>query len=158
MSTSTPQNTPVIVEGRDRQLITRGVMSSRIIAWLVDALLVTIIAAFIWLICAMLGVITFGATWFFLPVVAVGTVMGYAAINISGTTQATPGMRMAGLMVTDHEGNRPQALNAAVHALLFYVVAPVFPLWLAMIGIGFLRSDSRMGHDLIAGLKVGRRV
>jgi uncharacterized RDD family membrane protein YckC len=132
---------------------TRGVMISRMLAWLVDALLLVVITGAIWLILLP----TLGLSLFLMPVVAVGTFMAYAAVTISGSKQATIGMRMAGLKVTDTGGNRPEALAAAVHALLFYVAAPVFPVWLLMIATGFVRSDRRFGHDLITGLCIGRR-
>jgi uncharacterized RDD family membrane protein YckC len=157
MSTVSAQSVPVITLDDTPPVATRGVMGSRIIAWIVDALMLTIIAGLAWLILIILVPFTLGTSLFFMPVVAVGAVMAYAAIMISGSRQATIGMRMTGLMVTDMTENRPQALNAAVHALLFYVAAPAFPVWLAMIGIGFLRSDRRFGHDLIAGLRIGRR-
>jgi uncharacterized RDD family membrane protein YckC len=156
MNTASHRSVPVITIDDTPPLTTRGVMGSRIIAWLVDALMLALIAGLAWLILIVLVPFTLGASLFFMPAVAVGTVMAYAAITIGGSKQATIGMRMTGLKVSDMAGNRPQALNAAVHALLFYVAAPVFPVWLAMIGIGFLRSDSRFGHDLIAGLRVGR--
>lgn len=156
MSTAA-RSVPVITIDDTAPVTTRGVMGSRIVAWLVDALMLALLAGLFWLILIVLVPFTLGASLFFMPVVAVGTVMAYAAMTIGGPRQSTIGMRLTGLMVTDMAGNRPQALNAAVHALLFYVAAPVFPVWLLMIGIGFLRSDSRFGHDLVAGLKVGRR-
>ena len=47
-------------------------------------------------------------------------------------------------------------ITAAVHALLFYVAAGTFVLWVLDVVIGFARSDRRLGHDLILGVMLVR--
>jgi uncharacterized RDD family membrane protein YckC len=131
-----------------------GVMGGRIMAWIVDFLVVAMLT---WLIVTMLGIagfLTFGLTWMLIPIAAVGTLLSYAAITIGGRRQATYGMRMAGLRVERVAGDRPDALAAAVHALLFYVAAGTIGLWCLTVTIGLLRRDKRMGHDLLTGLVV----
>ena len=65
---------------------------------------------------------------------------------------------MMGLRVVAPEsGARVDYLTAAIHALLFYVaVASAFLLWMLDVGIGLVRADRRLGHDLILGLAVVR--
>jgi hypothetical protein len=41
---------------------------------------------------------------------------------------------------------------AAVHALLFYVAASTFFLWVLDLGLGMVRSDRRLGHDLLTNI------
>lgn len=133
-----------------------GVLGGRIMAWIVDFL---IIAMLTWLIVTMLsiaGFLTFGLTWMLIPIAAVGTLLSYAAITIGGARQATFGMRMSGLRVERVAGGRPDGLAAAVHALLFYVAAGTVALWCLTVSIGLLRRDKRMGHDLLTGLVVVR--
>jgi hypothetical protein len=48
-------------------------------------------------------------------------------------------------------------LTAAVHALLFYVAAGTFVLWLLDLFLGVARSDRRLGHDLLTGVVLVRR-
>jgi uncharacterized RDD family membrane protein YckC len=133
-----------------------GVIVRRGFAWLIDACILLVIAMILWVVVLIIGFLTFGLGWFLLPVLAVTTIMAYAAVTIGGSRQATPGMRMLDLVVTTPEGDAPAALNAAVHALLFYLIAPTFVLWFASLLIGFLRADARMGHDLLTNLRVGR--
>ena len=112
-----------------------------------------------WLVVFLLGVlgiVTFGATWLLIPIATVATALGYAALTIGGRKQSTWGMRVAGLRVETASGGRPDGLAAAVHALLFYVAAGTFLLWLVDVACGFAREDRRMGHDLLTGLVIVR--
>jgi uncharacterized RDD family membrane protein YckC len=133
-----------------------GVMGGRIMAWIVDFLIVALLT---WMICTVLvivGFLTFGLAWMLIPIAAVGTLLAYVAITIGSARQATYGMRWAGLRVERVAGGRPDGLAAAVHALLFYVAAGTVALWCLTVTIGLLRRDRRMGHDLLTGLVVVR--
>lgn len=133
-----------------------GVLGGRIMAWIVDVLIVAMLT---WMILTLLGIagfVTFGLTWMLIPIAAVGTLLSYAAITIGGSRQATYGMRMAGLRVERVAGRRPDGLAAAVHALLFYVATGTILLWCLTVTLGLLRRDKRMGHDLLTGLVVVR--
>lgn len=134
-----------------------GVLGSRAFAWLGDFVVLVILGWIVFLLLGMLGLVTFGLTWLLMPVAAVATILGYAAITIGGDKQATLGMRMAGLKVEKVDGTRPDGLAAAVHALMFYVAAGSIGLLALSVGIGLMRADRRMGHDLLAGLVVVRR-
>jgi uncharacterized RDD family membrane protein YckC len=133
-----------------------GVIIRRAFAWLIDACILAVIGMILWVVVLIVGFLTFGLGWFLFPALAVIAIMAYAAVTIGGSRQATPGMRMLDLVVTTPDGAAPDALNAAVHALLFYVIALTFVLWLGSVAIGMLRADARMGHDLLANLRIGR--
>ena len=47
-------------------------------------------------------------------------------------------------------------LTAAVHALLFYVAIGTLLLWIVDVGLGLVRGDRRMGHDILVGLALVR--
>ncbi len=132
-----------------------GVMGSRVFAWIGDIVVVFALSWLLVIAIGVLGVLTLGLGWLLFPAVA-ATAFAYAAITIGGRRQATWGMRMAGLRVETVDGGRPDALAAAVHALLFYVAAGTVGLWVLDILIGFARSDRRLGHDILTGLVVVR--
>jgi len=132
-----------------------GVMGSRVFAWIGDIVVVFALSWLLVIAIGVLGVLTLGLGWLLFPAVA-ATAFVYAAITIGGRRQATWGMRMAGLRVETVNGGRPDALAAAVHALLFYVAAGTVGLWVLDILIGFARSDRRLGHDILTGLVVVR--
>ncbi len=148
---------PPVVPIDDRPIQdVRGVLGARLFAWLGDIVILFFLGWLVVLLLVVLGIVTFGATWFLLPLATIGTALGYAAITIGGPKQATFGMRMAGLKVETAHGGRPDGLAAAVHALLFYVAAGTVGLWLVDIAFGVLRADRRFGHDLLTGLIVVR--
>lgn len=134
----------------------RGVLGSRLFAWIGDVIILFFLGWLIVLLLAVLGIVTFGATWLLIPIAAVATALGYAALTIGGPKQATWGMRMAGLRVETITGARPDGLAAAVHALLFYVAAGTVGLWVLDILCGLVRADRRLGHDILVGFVVVR--
>ena len=147
---------PIVSIGERPVQDVSGVLGSRIFAWIGDIIILTILGTLVWIALGVLGIVTFGATWLLIPIATVATGLGYAAITIGGPRQATFGMRMAGLRVETASGGRPDGLAAAVHALLFYVAAGTVGLWVLDILCGIVRSDRRLGHDLLTGLVVVR--
>ena len=114
------------------------------------------IAALLVLIVAVLGVITMGFGFVLMPATGLAAALGYTAITIGGPKQATWGMRMAGIKVVRGDGSRPDGLTGAVHALMFWVAAGTVLLLMADIAFALIRSDRRMGHDVLTGLAVVR--
>ena len=134
----------------------RGVLGARIFAWIGDVVVLCILTWLVLFALAVLGIVTFGLTWLLFGGATIATALGYAAITIGGRRQATLGMRMAGLRVETATGGRPDALAAAVHALFFYVAAGTVGLWFLDVLCGLVRSDRRLGHDILTGLVVVR--
>jgi uncharacterized RDD family membrane protein YckC len=136
--------------------LTRGVISRRFWAYLVDLIVIMIWSGIVSIGIFMLGLLTFGLGWALFALVPLTAII-YNAVTIGGSSQATVGMRFAGLRVVDaNNGGRPTGLAAAVHALLFYVAVSTFLLWACDILLGMFRDDSRFGHDLLTGFLVMR--
>jgi uncharacterized RDD family membrane protein YckC len=147
----------------DRDLIrlapderTRGVLGVRLVAFIIDVVVIGLIALVVSMSVAFLGLVTFGIGWMLFPAVGVCTAMAYAAATIGGRGQATIGMKASGLKVERLDGGPPDPITAAAHALLFYVATATFALWGLAVLIGLLRQDGRMGHDLLTGFVVVR--
>ena len=67
---------------------------------------------------------------------------------------ATPGMRALGLEMRMHEdGARAPFINAAAHALFFYVSWFFPPIFL----VSLVDPEKRCLHDMLAGVTVVRR-
>jgi len=148
---------PAVTAVEDRPLQdTRGVLGSRLFAWIGDVVVLCILNAIVFVLLGVLGIVTFGLTWLLMGGSAIAVMLGYAALTVGGRKQATLGMRMAGLKVETASGGRPDALAAAVHALFFYVAAGTIALWFLDVVCGFAREDRRLGHDLLTGLVVVR--
>ena len=135
----------------------RGSLGARFLAYLLDILFIFGFTALLTLLITVIGVLTFGLGWTLFAILPASGIL-YSAITVGGSGQSTWGMRMMGLRVVAPEtGARVDYLTAAIHALLFYVaVASAFLLWMLDVGIGLVRADRRLGHDLLLGLAVVR--
>ncbi|PIK70893.1 RDD family protein [Methylobacterium frigidaeris] len=137
-------------------LVAHGSLSRRFLAYLLDIVFIFGFSCLLWLAISLLGVITFGVGWALYAILPASGVI-YSAITVGGPRQSTLGMRMMGLRaVRATTGGPIDWITAAVHALLFYVALSTFLLWLLDIGIGVMRADRRMGHDLVLDLAVVR--
>lgn len=130
-----------------------SVRTRRIIAVLLDLILVSLIAALIFLV---LGFLTLGLSWFLLPPIILPAVaFFYNGLSVSGRNMATPGMKAMDLEVRLTNGQPVPFINAAVHGVLFWLS------WYLTGGLVLLTSlittDKRCLHDILAGLIVVRR-
>jgi uncharacterized RDD family membrane protein YckC len=133
-----------------------GVLMPRFGAWLIDVLILVVVTWLVGIVIAIIGFATLGLGFLLMPAVGLVAALSYAALTVGGRHQATPGMRMAGIRVIRADGGKPDALTAAAHALLFWVATGTGFLLALDIACGLLRSDRRLGHDLLAGLAVVR--
>ncbi|CAH1671523.1 MAG: RDD family protein [Chelatococcus sp.] len=133
----------------------RGVITPRFFAYLIDIVVIALLMLVLFMVVAVLGVITFGLAWFLFPLIGACTGILYSAVTVSGERQSTIGMRLMGLKVIGPYG-RPDFITAAIHALFFYVAASTGFLLAIDIVTAFVRSDRRMLHDVLAQLTVIR--
>jgi uncharacterized RDD family membrane protein YckC len=139
---------------------TDGVLGRRFFAYLIDILVIFGLITLLAIAIFLFGIVTLTLGWWlygllFPPIVAII----YNALTIGGPAQSTIGMRMMGLRVVDAgSGGAVDKITAAVHALLFYLAAGTFILWAIDIFIGMMRPDRRLGHDLITGVTLVRRL
>ena len=135
---------------------TEGVLGRRMFGYLVDLVMIGFLALILALFIGFIGLLTLGLGWSLFAVLPFTGII-YSAITLGGPHQATIGMRMMGVRAMDAATGGPvDRLTAAVHALLFYVAATTFILWLVDVALGFLRPDRRLGHDLLIGIVLAR--
>jgi uncharacterized RDD family membrane protein YckC len=139
-------------------LRTDGVLSRRLLAYLVDIVVISILVVVSSFLIGVAGFLTFGLGWMLYAILVPGTAILYSAITVGGSGQGTVGMRLFGLRAIDSTTGGPVGgLVAALHALLFYGAASTFLLLVADIVIGMARADRRLGHDLLVGVLLVRR-
>jgi uncharacterized RDD family membrane protein YckC len=129
-----------------------GVRTRRILAVCVDFTLVSLLVAVLWVVSIVL---TFGFALFFLPPLWPIVAFFYNGLSVSGRKMATPGMRLMDLeMRLNDDGARVPFVNAAVHAVLFYVSWCFPPIFL----VSLVDAEKRCLHDIIAGVVIVRRL
>jgi uncharacterized RDD family membrane protein YckC len=129
-----------------------GVRTRRAVAICLDLILVSIIASVIWL---ALLILTFGLSLLLLPPIFPLVAFFYNGLTVSGWRMATPGMRALDLeMRMQDTGGRVPFINAAAHALFFYV-SWMFPL---VFLVTLVDREKRFLHDILAQVVVIRRL
>jgi uncharacterized RDD family membrane protein YckC len=128
-----------------------GVRTRRIVALILDLVLVSILSFLIWL---GLTVVTLGLSLLILPPLFPLVAFFYNGLTVSGWRMATPGMRAMDLEMRLTDGARVPFLNAAVHAVLFYVSTMFPPIFL----VSLLSANKRCLHDMLADVVVTRRL
>ncbi len=129
-----------------------GVRTRRILALALDLVLVSLLAAFLWV---ALLILTLGLSLFFLPPLFPLVAFFYNGLTVSGARMATPGMRAMDLeMRMEDTGARVPFINAAAHALFFYLSWFFPPVFL----VSLVDSEKRCLHDILAGVTVVRRM
>jgi uncharacterized RDD family membrane protein YckC len=129
-----------------------GVRTRRIFAVVLDLFLVGILAAALW---TALLILTLGLSFFFLPPLFPLVAFFYNGLSVSGAKMGTPGMRAMDLeMRMDESGARVPFINAAAHAVLFYL-SWFFPL---IFLVSLVDGEKRCLHDMLVGAVVVRRL
>lgn len=127
-----------------------GVRTRRIMAVGLDLILVTglSMALFFGLL-----ILSFGMSAILLPPIFPIVAFFYNGLTVSGWRLATPGMAFMDLEMRTMQGGPAPFLQAAVHAVLFYVTWMFPPLLL----VSFFTGDKRCLHDMLADVIVLRR-
>ncbi len=129
-----------------------GVRTRRVLALVLDLVLVSLLAGLIWL---ALLILTLGLSLIFLPPLFPLVAFFYNGLSVSGAKMATPGMRAMDLeMRMVDTGARVPFVNAAAHALFFYLSWFFPPLFL----VSLIDSEKRCLHDILADVTLVRRM
>lgn len=131
-----------------------GVRTRRIFAVAIDLVLITAIFCVLALALLVLGLPTLGLTWLLIPPLYPAVAFFYNGLTVSGWRMATPGMQMMDLEVRLTDGSPTPFINAAAHAVLFYLSWVFTPLILA---VSLFAPGKRCLHDMLAGVVVTRR-
>jgi len=127
-----------------------AVRSRRIVAWMIDIVIIAMLTWMFGLLMVVLSLPTFGFSFTLAPLLAFIGVF-YSGLTVSGQGRGTWGMRVLDLQATTREGNRLDFIIAAGHALLFYLLTPVFTI------IALFNPEKRTLHDFLTGVIVTRR-
>lgn len=131
-----------------------AVIRKRCVAFLIDAVIITILWAIAFLLVTVLGVVTLGLGWLLFGLIFPLVGLGYNAFTIGGPKSSTIGQRMMGLAVPMWYGGKVTPLIAAFHALLFWFSLTLFcPILLWC----FFDPRKRCLHDILAGVLVINR-
>jgi uncharacterized RDD family membrane protein YckC len=129
-----------------------GVLSRRVIAFLIDVVIIVLPMMFIALFILVFGLVTFGLGWalFFLfyPIGVIWALF-YYGLTLGGSHSATIGMRVMDIEMRTWYGAPAYFVLGAVHAVIFWIsVSVLTPLILL---VGFFNDRRRLLHDILLG-------
>jgi uncharacterized RDD family membrane protein YckC len=130
----------------------RGLLTRRVIAFIIDLIVLSVPIILAVLFIAVFGVVTLGLGWalFFLvsPASVIWALVYYGA-TLGGPHSATIGMRVMDLELRTWYGAPGYFLLGAMHAVLFWIsISVLSPLVLL---IGLFNGRRRLLHDFVLG-------
>jgi len=135
----------------DPQLF-EGVLARRVIAFLIDVVIIAVPVLACALVVLIFGLITFGLGWALFVLFYPGTVLWalfYYGITLGGPQSATIGMRVMDIEMRTWYGAPAYFVLGAVHAVFFWIsVSLLTPLVLV---VGLLNDRRRLLHDFLLG-------
>jgi uncharacterized RDD family membrane protein YckC len=129
-----------------------GVLARRIVAFIIDVIIIAIpliaAAAFI----LVFGLFTFGLGWalfWFLSPASVIWALAYYGMTLGGPASATIGMRAMEIEMRTWYGAPAYFVLGAVHAVVFWVSVSVLTPFILL--VGFFNARRRLLHDMLVG-------
>ncbi len=141
-----------MIDAAHDEWLTEGVMTRRVLAWLIDLVLAAVLVVVLKIAFIALGVLTLGLGFpllALLPLVPFAYVAGFVAAR-----GATPGQQAMGLVVRrDDDLMPPGGLQALVWAVGLFVTMAAGVVWVL---VALITVRHRTLHDLASGVVVTR--
>ncbi|HTZ01685.1 MAG TPA: RDD family protein [Xanthobacteraceae bacterium] len=129
-----------------------GVLARRLIAFIIDVIIIVIPLIVGWLFIFVFGLVTFGLGWALFWLMSPGSVLWalvYYGMTLGGPASATLGMRAMAIEMRTWYGAPAYFVLGAVHAIVFWISITVLtPLILV---VGLLNARHRLLHDMLVG-------
>jgi uncharacterized RDD family membrane protein YckC len=133
----------------------RGVLLRRVIAFIIDLIVLSIPVVLAILFIAVFGLLTLGLGWALFWLVSPASVIWavvYYGTSLGGPHSATVGMRVMDLELRTRYGAPGYFVLGAAHAVLFYIsISVLSPLILL---VGLFNGRRRLAHDIVLGTVV----
>jgi len=133
----------------------RGVRTRRIIAFLIDAIMIAVATFGVGIVVLFLGIFTLGLGWLLFPILWPLVALLYCAFTLGGPYSATLGMRTQGLEMRFLDGSRPTPLLAVVHSVLFYASMSLLTPFVLLVSL--FSDRKRLLHDILLGTIIVNR-
>jgi uncharacterized RDD family membrane protein YckC len=130
----------------------RGVAMRRVIAFIIDMIVLSIPIALAILFIAVFGLVTLGLGWALFWLVSPASIIWaliYYGASIGGSHSATIGMRVMDLELRTWYGAPGYFLLGAMHAVLFWISISVLSPFVLLIGP--FNARRRLLHDFVLG-------
>jgi uncharacterized RDD family membrane protein YckC len=131
-----------------------GVRTRRVLAFLIDYLIVGLLLIPFAILVFFIGLLTLGIGWALFGILAPAVALIYVWNTLGGPNQATTGMRLMGIRLDRLNGDPIDGVTAVVHSVLFWagnvILTPLILL------VTLFADRKRALHDLLLGTVVTR--
>ena len=129
-----------------------GVLPRRIVAFVIDLIIVVIPLVVASMFIFMLGLVTFGLGWalfWLLSPASLIWALFYYGITLGSPASATIGMRAMEIEMRTWYGAPAYFVLGAVHAIVYWVSVSVLTPFILL--VGFFNARRRLLHDMLVG-------
>lgn len=131
-----------------------GVRTRRMLAFCIDYTIVLLLCIPVAVIIFFIGLLTLGLGFALYGILFALVALPYVGFTMGGRSQATPGMKIMGIMIARTDGQAVDPMLAALHAVIFWagnvILTPLILL------ATFFLDRKRLLHDLLLGTVVLR--
>src|SRR5215470_2823476 len=129
-----------------------GVLARRLIAFVIDVVIIAIPPIFAALFIFVVGLVTLGLGWFLFwfwwPATVIWALC-YYGLTFGGAASATLGMRAVDLEMRTWYGAPAYFVLGAVHAVVYWISVSVLTPFILL--VGFFNTRRRLLHDILVG-------
>ena len=159
MATSEPKRLGVSIELKPHAYdpaanpeLFEGVLARRVVAFLIDFLILSIPVVFVSMFIFVVGIVTFGLGFLFYALLWPAMVIwaiAYYGLTLGGPASATIGMRAMDIEMRTWHGSPAYFVLGAVNAVVFWItVSAITPLVLL---VCLFNNRRRCLHDILVG-------
>ncbi len=137
----------------DDSFLTGGVLIRRVIAWVIDLIVIGVLAAGLGITIWMIGLATLGLGWGMMAVLPFVPAL-YHGLSLLGPTSATAGQQLCGLIVRRNDDlGPPTPPQVAIAVGVYYITWALSGILLI---VALFTTRARTLHDMASGLVVVR--
>jgi len=129
-----------------------GVLARRVVAFVIDVIIIAIPLVVGWMFIFVFGLVTFGFGWALFWLMSPGSVIWalvYYGVTLGGPASATIGMRAMEIEMRTWYGAPVYFVLGAVHAVVFWISVSVLTPFILL--VGFFNPRGRLLHDMLVG-------
>ena len=129
-----------------------GVVARRLVAFLIDFIILAVPVAFVSMFILVVGIVTFGLGLLFYGLLwpaAVIWAVAYYGITLGSPASATIGMRMMDIELRTWYGSPAYFVLGAVHAIVFWITVSALSPFILLVCL--FNSRRRCLHDMLIG-------
>lgn len=129
-----------------------GVLSRRIVAFVIDLALITAPIVLASILIFVFGIVTLTLGWalyWLLPPAATIWAIVYFGLGVGGERSATIGMRVMDLEMRTWYGAKAYFVLGAVHVILFWISVSALTPFILL--VAFFNKRKRLLHDILLG-------